>query len=683
MNLNDDVVKIKGIGPKSASYFYKLGIKTVRDLLYYFPRKYDVFSECINPCEEHEDALVSIKGKVMNEGKPIRVRNLSITNVKIITENEVMKITFFNMPYIKNVLKLNSVHIFHGYLRKNKTGYYMEQPRIFKEDEYGFMLHEMQPVYPVTTGITSNKIRAAVEQVRQSIAMVDEILPQELLDEYNIMPIHMAIEQMHFPKDFDMFAMARKRFAFVEFLQFLLSVKMMKAKMRCLNTLYPMVETGETKRVIEGLPYKLTNAQQRVWGEICDDLQGDKVVNRMVQGDVGSGKTIVAFLAMIMTASNGYQAAMMAPTEVLARQHFEQMKALIEKHHFNFKVCLLTGSTTAKDRKVILQEIENGSISIVIGTHAVFQDTVTYHKLALAITDEQHRFGVKQREQLVKKGVTTNVIVMSATPIPRSLAMILYSDMNLSAVDEMPQGRIPIKNCVVEDSYRDTAHNFILKEIAKGRQAYIICPMIEESETVDAQNVIEYYEKLKAKLPEHIRVGLLHGKMKNEEKNRIMEHFAAREIDILVSTTVIEVGINVPNATVMMVENAERFGLASLHQLRGRVGRGKEQSYCIFINGKKDKKQNERLDILLHSNDGFEIANRDLKLRGPGDITGIAQSGDIPFVLGDIYQDEEILKIADEVSERIVNDEGRVEKFQPFFMSLLQDGNNKVDFRTI
>ena len=376
-------------------------------------------------------------------------------------------------------------------------------------------------------------------------------------------------------------------------------------------------------------------------------------MNRLVQGDVGSGKTIIAVLALLMCAANGFQGAMMAPTEVLAAQHYEGICQYVEKYHAALRPLLLVGSMTAKEKRDAYEKIASGEANLVVGTHAVIQEKVHFKNLALVVTDEQHRFGVRQREVLAEKGSNPHVLVMSATPIPRTLAIILYGDLQVSVIDELPANRLPIKNCVVGTSYRPKAYQFIEKEVRAGRQAYVICPMVEEGEMEDLENVSEYAQKLRAALPADMQVATLHGKMKAADKNRVMEEYAAHNIDVLVSTTVIEVGINVPNATVMMVENAERFGLAQLHQLRGRVGRGEHQSYCIFISAQDSKDTMERLDILNRSNDGFYIASEDLKLRGPGDLFGIRQSGAFAFRMGDIYTDAEILKQASQAVDRV------------------------------
>ena len=425
---------------------------------------------------------------------------------------------------------------------------------------------------------------------------------------------------------------------------------------------YIIRETALAVRLKESLPYRLTRAQEQAFADVCRDMGGGFVMNRLIQGDVGSGKTIVAVLALLAAAENGFQGALMAPTEVLARQHFESITKLFADCGIEKRLVLVTGSMTAKEKREAYAAIASHEADIVIGTHALIQEKVVYDKLALVITDEQHRFGVGQRELLSGKGDSPHVLVMSATPIPRTLAIILYGDLDISVIDELPAGRRAIKNCVVDPGWRPKAYAFIENQVAQGRQAYVICPMVEASEMIEAENVVDYTKSLRKELPDCIRVEYLHGKMKAKDKNRIMEEFAAGEIQVLVSTTVIEVGVNVPNATVMMIENAERFGLAQLHQLRGRVGRGADQSYCIMINGSGDGDAAKRLDILNKSNDGFFIASEDLRLRGPGDIFGLRQSGDLEFRLADIFTDADVLKRASQEVSRLFAEDPGLEK---------------------
>lgn len=527
----------------------------------------------------------------------------------------------------------------------------MEHPELFcPPDKYDEKLNTLQPIYGLTAGLSNNTVMKAVKQALEGLNLSKESLPEELRLKYQLAEYNYAVRGIHFPEDKEVFYHARKRLVFEEFLSFILSLRKLKTSNERMSNEYVMEEHPAVKELIRKLPYQLTNAQTKVWQEISENMKSDTVMSRLVQGDVGSGKTIVAVLALLNTAMNGYQGAMMAPTEVLARQHYESICKLFDTYDIPVKVVLLTGSMTAKEKRKVYDRIECGLAKIIIGTHALIQDKVFYDNLALVITDEQHRFGVKQRETFANKGGVPHVLVMSATPIPRTLAIILYGDLDISVIDELPANRLPIKNCVVDTSYRNTAYAFMKKQIAEGRQCYVICPMVEESESMEAENVIDYARELQREMGDGILVSYLHGKMKQAQKDEIMTQFGENKIQILVSTTVIEVGIDVPNATVMMIENAERFGLAQLHQLRGRVGRGKYQSYCIFMSASKSKETKERLEILNHSNDGFQIASEDLRLRGPGDFFGIRQSGLMDFKLGDVYQDSNVLKMANEAA---------------------------------
>ena len=501
--------------------------------------------------------------------------------------------------------------------------------------------------------MVTKAVRAALEEE----ALFQDYLPEEIRDKYRLCEYNYAIKQIHFPDDMDTLIEARRRLVFDEFFFFILSMQYQKEKKQKDENQFTFSDDGFTEGLIGQLPYELTGAQKRALLDVQKDLRSPYVMQRLIQGDVGSGKTIIAFLAMADAAHHGYQSAIMAPTEVLARQHYETYQKLCETFGLRIPIVLLTGSLTAKQKRMAYEAIDLYPNAMVIGTHALIQEKAVYANLSLVITDEQHRFGVRQRETFAEKGVKPNILVMSATPIPRTLAIILYGDLDISVVDEVPAKRLPIKNCVVDTRYRPKAYDFIEKEVRAGHQAYIICPLVEESENMDGENVVDYTKKLREIFPEEIQLGVLHGKMKPDLKNRIMEEFARNEIQVLVSTTVVEVGVNVPNATVMMIENAERFGLAQLHQLRGRVGRGDAQSYCIMVNCSKSKHAKERLNILNQSNDGFKIASEDLKLRGPGDFFGIRQSGEMQFALGDIYQDAAILQQTSEEVERLLEED--------------------------
>ena len=657
MNLHSPVTDLKGIGEKTAVPFAKAGIHTVQDLIEYYPRAYELFEEPTEPEEMEDGKKYAVHAWVQSVSPVKRFKRYQIFSAQLKTGDTVIQAAWFNMPFLRNYFQKGGQYIFRGVVTVRNGQYRMEQPEHYTLADYENLLYIMQPKYPLVSGLTEKMVTKAVRQVLANDQIrVPEYLPDAWLSDYDLEEEWEALRQIHFPKDDGAMRKARKRIVFDEFLMFILGIRKMKEHQEELVSQIPMVEVAETSRLIETLPYELTGAQKRVWKEIVSDMTGGKVMSRLVQGDVGSGKTILAVLALIMTGCNGCQGALMVPTEVLARQHFESVKEILEEHQIPLVPVLLTGSMTAKEKRLAKAEIESGSAQIIIGTHALIQEDVQYHRLALVITDEQHRFGVRQRETLADKGITPHVLVMSATPIPRTLAIIVYGDLDISVVDEMPAHRLPIKNCVVDESYRPNAYRFMEKEVAAGHQVYIICPMVEESDELELENVTDYTEKLQNILP-MIRIACLHGKMKPKEKNEIMERFAAGDIQILISTTVIEVGINVPNATVMMVENAERFGLAQLHQLRGRVGRGSAQSYCIFMSGSKGKETRKRLEVLNKSNDGFYIASEDLKLRGPGDLFGIRQSGILEFRMGDVFQDSAVLGQASEAAGRLLKED--------------------------
>ena len=647
---------LKGVGEKTEKLFQKIGVSTTEELLRYYPRNYEAYEEPIPIEELKEGCIASIQATIVSGVYVNKVRNLQVITITAADATEKIGIAWFNMPYLKNTLKKGSVFIFRGRVARKQGKLQMEHPEIFTPAAYGEILHSLQPVYALTAGLSNKTIGKLVRQAMKEQTLQMEFLPEEVKERYHLADDNFAVENIHFPANMEKLLMARKRLVFDEFLFFILAVQMLKERTETAKNEFPMTPVWTTEEVMEGLPYRLTKAQLNVWHEIERDLQSHSLMSRLVQGDVGCGKTILAFLALIMTVENGYQGALMVPTEVLAKQHYEGFQELLEKQGVtSCRPVLLTGSCTAKEKREIYEKIVSGEANVIIGTHALIQEKVCYKNLALVITDEQHRFGVKQREALTTRGNPPHVLVMSATPIPRTLAIILYGDLDISIVDELPAARLPIKNCVVDTSYRKKAYAFMERQIQEGRQVYVICPMVEESEGTDGENVLDYTEKLRSIFPETITVAALHGKMKPKEKNRIMEEFAEGKIKILVSTTVVEVGVNVPNATVMMVENAERFGLAQLHQLRGRVGRGKHQSYCIFMQGNGAKETSKRLEILNKSNDGFFIAGEDLKLRGPGDLFGIRQSGLLEFKLGDIYQDADILKSASEAAGIILS----------------------------
>lgn len=655
MNDKTPLRELKGVGEKTEKLFQKIGITTAEELLRYYPRTYDIYEEPVEIASAEEDKTVSICATIATSIYINQIRNLQVLTTTVADASGRLPVAWFNAPYLRGTLKKGSEFILRGKIIRKKGRPQMEHPEIFTPAAYEEIIHSMQPVYGLTKGLSNKMITKLVHQILDTRPLHGEYLPEEIRERYQLADANYAIRTVHFPKNMQELLTARKRLVFDEFLLFVLAIQLLKEKTEEAPNTFPMKPVWTTEEIIEGLPYDLTGAQKNVWHEIERDLSGHKLMSRLVQGDVGSGKTVIAFLAMVLSAENGFQSALMVPTEVLANQHYEGFLRLMEEQ--NIASChpvLLTGSTTARQKREIYQKIADGEVNVIIGTHALIQEKVEYKNLGLVITDEQHRFGVRQREALTTRGNPPHVLVMSATPIPRTLAIILYGDLDISIIDELPAKRLPIKNCVVGTSYRPKAYSFIEKQVQMGRQAYVICPMVEESEGLEAENVTDYARKLQEILPGEIKVEILHGKMKPKEKNRIMEAFASGEIQVLVSTTVVEVGVNVPNATVMMVENAERFGLAQLHQLRGRVGRGEHQSYCIFIQGNNEENTSKRLKILNESNDGFYIAGEDLKLRGPGDLFGIRQSGLMEFKIGDIYNDAGILKNASEAAGEIL-----------------------------
>lgn len=647
--------ELKGVGEKTEKLFQKIGITTTEDLLHYYPRNYDIYEEPEEISALKENSVAAIRGTITTGVYVNKVRNLQVISLTAADASGKLPVVWFNAPYLRSTLKKGCCFIFRGRIARKKGRLEMEHPEIFTPAAYEEILHSMQPIYGLTAGLSNKMIIKLIHQLLEEQDLKAEFLPDDLKEYYHLADDNYAISAIHFPANMQELLVARKRLVFDEFLLFILAVQILKGKTEEAPNAFPMKPVWTTEQVIEGLPYQLTKAQLNAWHEVERDLCGHTLMSRLVQGDVGSGKTILAFLAMILTVENGYQTALMVPTEVLANQHFEAFTKLMAEQGLTFcHAVLLTGSTTAKEKRRIYEEIAAGKANVIIGTHALIQEKVVYENLGLVITDEQHRFGVKQREALTTRGNAPHVLVMSATPIPRTLAIIIYGDLDISIIDELPAMRLPIKNCVVDTSYRPKAYSFILRQVREGRQVYIICPMVEESEGAEGENVTDYTERIREIFPPEVTIGMLHGKMKPKEKNQIMERFAKGEIQILVSTTVVEVGVNVPNATVMMVENAERFGLAQLHQLRGRVGRGEYQSYCIFMQGNEEKETARRLEILRKSNDGFYIAGEDLKLRGPGDFFGIRQSGQLEFRIGDIYQDAEVLKAASDAAGEIL-----------------------------
>ena len=661
MKLEDNIINIKGIGEKTAAGFNKLGIETIRDLVSYYPRAYKTYTNPVPVRDTSEGDRVAVSCQIVTYVSNERGRRYEITSLAASDGTGTIRMVWFNRGYLRSQLRKGETYIFYGTIKIKGTMRVMEMPEYFTPFNYQRTLSTMQPIYPLKSGITNHSIQKAIENVRDVIISTPDYLPEDIRREKGLILRSDALLRVHFPENEDSLKEALKRLAFDEFLEFLIRIRKLREKTVVEPNRHVVTEEAIVKKngFIAGLPFELTKGQQAAIDDIVSDMTSDHIMNRLIQGDVGSGKTVVAVIALLINAISGYQGALMVPTEVLAMQHFEDVSKMLKPYKLNVR--LLTGSMPVKEKRAVYQELKSGECDVVIGTHAIIQDATEFKELGLVVTDEQHRFGVKQREKLSQKGNTPHILIMSATPIPRTLAIILYADMDISVIKELPANRKEILNCVVGTEYRPAAYAFIRKQVREGHQAYVICPMVEENDTSDMEDVINYTEELKDKIQEGVRIKYLHGKMKEAEKNKILQEFINREIDVLVSTTVIEVGINNPNATVMVIENAERFGLAQLHQLRGRVGRGDAQSYCVFINVKKSKESEDRLNVLNDSNDGFYIASEDLKLRGPGDFFGIRQSGDMDFRVADIYNHADMLRLAQDVSLEIGADiEGRI-----------------------
>ncbi len=662
MDVKAPITDVKGIGSQTEKKMNRIGVYTVGDMLLHYPRDYVLYKDPVRPSELLGEGHCAVIGRLAGPLALKRTGRMDLVTARAGDAAGTVELVWFHMPYVRSQLKQGEAYIFYGRVKARGGGFCMEQPEIYTWEQYQEKKRTLQPVYAQTEGLSSKMIAKTMKKAFEELPAFEDGLPDAIRKKEELCEYHVAIRQIHFPNDMEHLMEARRRLVFDEFFFFLLHIQMWKEKKEAALNHFPIETETVIPYLLSHLPYQLTRAQKRCLDEVICDLKKEAAMQRLIQGDVGSGKTIIAFLCMALMGENGYQSALMAPTEVLARQHYELFVKLCQEYCLDRKVILLTGSLTKRQRRRADEDMLMYPDAMVIGTQALIQEGANFTNLGLVITDEQHRFGVRQRERLAGKGLHPHILVMSATPIPRTLAIILYGDMDISVIDEVPARRLPIKNCVVETSYRKTAYEFIRKEIKKGHQAYVICPLVEQSEEIDAENVTDYAAKLKDYFKGEVSIGCLNGKMRPEEKIQVMEAFARNEISLLAATTVVEVGVNVPNATVMMVENAERFGLAQLHQLRGRVGRGSAQSYCIFVDNAKSRESQGRLSVLSRSNDGFYIAAEDLKLRGPGDFFGIRQSGDMNFRIADIYQDADVLKAASGYVKELLSDDPRLEK---------------------
>lgn len=658
--INESIQYVKGIGPKKAEKLNKLGIYTIKDLLYYFPRQFEDRSIIKKIAQLEDEEKVTVKALITNIESYTPKKGMTITRIDVKDDTGFAKLTFFNKEYIKNTFRVGDSILAFGKVKKNGRFVELNSCELEYLSASPKNIGKLVPVYPLSYGVTNKDIMNTVRMVFENKDIkIPEYMPEYLLKKYRLCGIEYAIKNIHFPKDKESLKIALYRLIFEELLVLQLGLFMYKGGSSDEKGIL-FKRNQRLDEVLKSLPFSLTRAQNRALNEIIDDMCSEKVMNRLVQGDVGSGKTVVALLALAECVFNGYQGALMAPTEILAQQHYESFTETFEDIGINVE--LLTGSVTKKQKEGILQRARDGDIDILIGTHALIEDNVEFKNIGLVITDEQHRFGVRQRGKLSSKGESPDILVMTATPIPRTLALILYGDLDISIIDELPPGRQPIETIAVEKKKRDKVYNSLVRrEVDKGRQVYIVCPLVEESETLDITSATETAEEIKRDFFPDLRVGLLHGKMKPSEKDTIMTAFKNHELDILVSTTVIEVGVNVPNSTLMIIENAERFGLAQLHQLRGRVGRGKHQSYCVLIYGSNSEVCRKRMSIMEETNDGFKISEKDLEIRGPGEFFGTMQHGVPELKVANLFKHMKILKTVQQEARIIIGEDSTLD----------------------
>ncbi|NME95045.1 ATP-dependent DNA helicase RecG [Clostridium cochlearium] len=655
MDIYSSVGELKGVGPKTLEKLNKCGIFTIMDLLLYFPRDYKIIKSCDSLKNALEKQEIIITAQVLEVKKDVRTRTGKvISTVMLENEEEVIKCRWFNQPYIKNKFRIGREYTLHGKLDIYRGEKLIINPKIVEKniEENDITKEIVMPIYPLREGMKNNTFVKLIKDVLDKL-IIEENLPRQIIDKYNFCSLDESIRAIHNPVSESQLEFARRRLKFQELFTYSLKISLLKESRKQNNKgIAFKIYKDEINKLQNKLKFQLTKAQSLVLEEILKDQNKNIPMNRLVQGDVGSGKTILAIIALLNVALNGYQGVLMAPTEILAQQHFIEIKKLLSE--FNIRVQLLCGSTSNKEKLNIKKALKMGEIDIIVGTHALIEDDVEFKKLGIVITDEQHRFGVMQRNKLFTKGEGADILVMTATPIPRTLSLYLYGDLDISIIDELPPGRQKVDTYFINEKKRNRIYSFALKEIKKGRQVYVVCPLVEENDQLDLTSVQELYKDLKDKYFNEIEMEILHGKMTPKEKNDIMLRFKNNEVKLLVSTTVIEVGINVPNATIMIIEGAERFGLAQLHQLRGRVGRGSEKSYCILMGNIKNMKTRKRMETLVKSNDGFFIAEQDLKIRGSGEIFGFRQHGEENLILSNPIDDIDILKIAHRESQELL-----------------------------
>ena len=660
LDLYKDVQYVKGIGPKKADKLNKLGIFTLKDLLYYFPRQFEDRNNLKKIAQLEDGEKVTIKAVISSINTFSPKEGMTLTKIDVKDETGSAKLVFFNKSYIKNTFRPGDSILVFGKVKKKFNNLELTSCELEYLTNSPKNTCRFMPVYQLTYGVTNKEIMSIIRTVLEDKELIiQEYMPQRIIEKYRLCSIDFAVRNIHSPSSKESLKIALYRIVFEELLILQLGLFVFKSG-RNKEDGIKFETSKDLKKIISALPFKLTKAQNRALDEIIQDMNLEKIMNRLVQGDVGSGKTVVALLALANCVLNGYQGALMAPTEILAGQHYISLTESLKD--FGINVGLLIGSLTKKQKDTVLEQIKNNEIDILIGTHALIEDKVEFNNIGLVITDEQHRFGVMQRSKLSLKGANPDILVMTATPIPITLALILYGDLDISIIDELPPGRQPIETIAIEKSKRDRAYNnLVRREVESGRQVYIVCPLVEESEAIEAKSAVELVEELRAEYFHDLRLGLLHGKMKSSEKDEVMRLFKDKEIDILVSTTVIEVGVNVPNATLMIIENAERFGLAQLHQLRGRVGRGSHKSYCVLIYDSKTDVCRQRMAIMEETNDGFKISEKDLEIRGPGEFFGTRQHGLPELKVANLFKHIKILKLAQQEARYILGEDNNLQ----------------------
>ena len=662
MNLSDDVKFVKGVGPNRVKLLNKLHIYSVEDLITYYPREYEDRSKpkkIVDTVDGEETLIEAIVTSRMTETRTYK-KNMAIYKLIVRDDTESCQLIWYNQSYLKNIFQIGKKYKFYGKINK-KIGITEMLSPVFDSSEKAKNTGKIIPIYPLTYNLSQNTLRQIIENaLEQSKDLIWETMPKYLLDEYNLLNLKDAIFKIHFPLSFEEYNKARSRLVFEELLTMQMLLLSLKNKYKNTEDGISFSKDVKISDVINDLPFNLTKAQTRVLEEIDYDMESNKAMNRLLQGDVGSGKTVVAIIAAYKAVKSGYQMAIMAPTSILASQHLESFDSILSK--YGIKCELLLGSTSKKKKEDIIDRLKNGMIDVIIGTHSLLEENVVFKNLGLVVTDEQHRFGVRQRSTIVSKGKNPDVLVMTATPIPRTLALILYGDLDISIIDELPPNRKKIDTFAVRKSMEERINSFIKKNINEGRQAYIVCPLVEETDEIEAESVLELAKKYKEEVFKDYKVEYLHGKMRPKEKDEIMERFKNGEIQILISTTVIEVGVNVPNANIMVIENAERFGLAQLHQLRGRVGRGKYKSYCILKYQGNSEVIQKRMQVMQDTNDGFIISEKDLELRGSGEFFGTKQHGIPEFKIANLFEDIKTLKLVQSVSTKVLEDDPLLEK---------------------